>query len=741
MDANIYSEENIDGREALISKLVEYGSSLIDHGFPIIPCNGKLPCDGSGKPAQDWHKLPNTHARLEAGLRGGTEPALGMIMGPQSGIIDIETDNPDEEEAVSHLFQGCEPQVTVAYKSVRGKHTLYKYDSRLEALGKANYKYTTPNGKHVTIRLGLGAKASQSIIPPSVGREWLPGLSLEECDIQPLPELAIERLLASASNKTQTKSKPPRYGEGVDPHALGAMRKLPIPTYENDGSKRLLLCGKIAVEHNLSDLAAIVTVRAYATGCPFPVHWTDEQILKRLRDAEEKNQRGKALLRPRTDLGNGERFVAMHGDAVRYVPEWGKWLIWNGRYWEEDTGCQIARLAKQATKAIYREAEFAKDDEERDEILKWAKSSQSRSRLEAMIALAKSEPPIPICHNSLNSDPWLLNCENGTVDLRKGVLRPHDRADLLTKTTGIEYPDEPGFDAVLWTDFQDTIFSGKEKLIGFVQRLMGSALPGVVYEHILPIFYGSGSNGKSVFIETAMDVLGEYAMKAPAGMLMTSRGEKHPTELADLFGKRLVAICETGDGQQLDERLVKELTGGDTIRARKMRQDFWEFEPSHQAVLVTNHKPIVRGNDHGIWRRLRLVPFTVTISEDQKDLQLKEKLKVEWPAILKWLVQGCLDWQHDGLQAPAEVLQATDEYKVESDTLAIWMDENCEVSESAECKASDAYQDYCHWCDLSKENRMSQKRFGGRLTDKGFTRDPRRDGIHYRGFTTKQVAS
>lgn len=289
-------------------------------------------------------------------------------------------------------------------------------------------------------------------------------------------------------------------------------------------------------------------------------------------------------------------------------------------------------MAKEVADAIYKEAALQEDPDQQESLAKWAKTSHSCIRLEAMLSLAKSEQPIPISHESLDSDPWLINCENGTVDLRTSELRPHSAGDLLTKSTGVEYAVDAGDEPILWLDFLATIFRGDAELIGFLRRLMGSALPGEVIEHLLPIFYGGGANGKSVFIETAMAAMGEYAMKAPAGLLMASRGERHPTELADLYGARLVAITETGDGQRLDERLVKETTGGDTIRARRMREDFWQFKPSHLSVLVTNHQPIVRGTDNGIWRRLRLVPFTVTIPEADQDRSFRRSVHPAKPS-------------------------------------------------------------------------------------------------------------
>jgi putative DNA primase/helicase len=212
--------------------------------------------------------------------------------------------------------------------------------------------------------------------------------------------------------------------------------------------------------------------------------------------------------------------------------------------------------------------------------------------------------------------------------------------------------------------------------------------------------------------------MGDYAMKAPAGLLMRSHGERHPTELADLHGRRLVAVSETEEGRRLDERLVKEVTGGDTIRARRMREDFWEFEPSHQVVLVTNHKPVVRGTDNGIWRRIRLIPFTVTIPTEKEDKQLKEKLKRELPLILKWIAEGCIEWQRSGLRDPSQVMAATSSYKTESDTFALWFDGHMKVEPRGTIKASMAWECYQKWCETYEEKAMTARRFGERMAEK-----------------------
>jgi putative DNA primase/helicase len=439
-----------------------------------------------------------------------------------------------------------------------------------------------------------------------------------------------------------------------------------------------------------------------------------------------------------TDMGNAERFALQHGDSVRYCYAWEKWLVWSGKRWRIDDSGEVVRLAKDTARAIYREAADCTDRADAKIVCQWAHASQSSLRLEAMLKLAKSERPIPASHDSFDNHPWLLNCENGTIDLQTGKVLPHDPADMLTKTTGVAYPTEPGDDAVIWTDFLWTVFDGDAELIAFVQRLFGSALVGQQIEHLLPILHGSGANGKSVFTGTIEAALGEYAMTAPAGLLMVKRNEGHPTELADLFGKRLVIISETKDGQRLDEGLVKSVTGGDTIRARRMREDFWQFTPSHTAVVVTNHKPRVQGTDNGIWRRLRLVPFEVTIPKAQQDKQLPEKLRSEMPAVLRWLVAGCLAWQREGLAEPGKVLAATDGYREESDVFGRWFAETMEVNPQGECKAGAVFDLFKRWCDAEGERELSPQAFRSRMNDR-IAGKRSSNGTWYLGVTPRET--
>jgi putative DNA primase/helicase len=454
-------------------------------------------------------------------------------------------------------------------------------------------------------------------------------------------------------------------------------------------------------------------------------------------------ERGAALVqkRPMTDLGNAERIVDRYGDQLRYVEAWRQWFVWNGSRWVEDTTGEVHRLAQRVVRGIYNEARDADDADRAKAIAKWAAASESKTRLDAAVALAARQNPIAISHESLDNDAWLLNSDNGTIDLRSGVLRPADQGDLITKTTGVEYPTDPGVDSPVWDEFLTTIFAGDVELIRFVQRLLGAALVGEQIEHLLTIFHGSGANGKSVLIRAVLNALGEYGMIGTPNLLVESRGERHLTELCDLHKRRLVVVSETNNDAKLDEALVKKTTGGEPIRARRCHKDTFQFEASHMPIVVTNHKPVIRGEDDGIWRRLRLIPFSVTIPPDKQDKRLPDKLKREAPQILRWMVAGCMEWQRIGLAEPSSVLLATKKYQDDSDAIKQWMTDRCAIDPAAECKASLAFADYRIWCDSAGERAMTNRRFGERLGEQ-FTRSARRrDGFHYQGFTLSQLSA
>ena len=422
-----------------------------------------------------------------------------------------------------------------------------------------------------------------------------------------------------------------------------------------------------------------------------------------------------------TDLGNARRLVKLHGRDLHYCHPWGKWMFWDGRRWRIDTIGEVVRRAKDTVRQIYVEASRELDDDRREALVKHALKSESKERIAAMISLAESELGIPVVPDDLDRDPWLLNCPNGTLDLRTGELRPHKREDLITKMVSITY--DPEATCPKWEAFLDHIMAGNQNLIRFIQRAVGYSLTGDVSEQCFFMCYGTGANGKTVFLRTLLALMDEYGKPMDPELLMAHTGEVHPTIRADLMGTRLAVAIETEEGRRLNETLTKWLTGGDKLKARFMRQDFFEFEPTHKIWLATNHKPVIRGTDLAIWRRIRLIPFNVTIPPGEQDIRLPQKLREELPGILSWAVRGCLEWQKHGLGVPEEVKNATEGYRAEMDVIAQFLDEACVINPMAKARASDLYKSYTAWCEENGERALSQRSFGMRLTERGFRRE------------------
>ncbi len=420
------------------------------------------------------------------------------------------------------------------------------------------------------------------------------------------------------------------------------------------------------------------------------------------------------ITHPTSDLGNAERLVRDHGDELRYVPTWDTWLAWTGTHWVADDLGAAMRAAKCSAKRMLEEATVeasaankllavAPEDPSAlaakaaaEAKLRWAIRSQGARMLENAVKLAASDETIAVAHAQLDADPWALNCSNGTIDLRTGDLRAHRRGDLITRLAPVAYDAKAT--CPTWDAFVERAMGGDLELVAYLRRIVGYALTGSTREHVLAFFFGGGANGKSTFTGIIQRLLGDYAGPAARGLLFRSRGDRHPTELAALHGKRFVVCAEIDSGASFDEALVKDLTGGDVISARRMREDFWSFAPTHKLFINGNHKPTVRGDDDGIWRRLRLVPFTVTIPAEERDKLLPDKLAAELPGILAWAVRGALEWQRDGLGDPPAVVSATSNYREESDTLGQFFDDALVFEAEGKIARAELQRVYATWC-------------------------------------------
>ena len=356
-------------------------------------------------------------------------------------------------------------------------------------------------------------------------------------------------------------------------------------------------------------------------------------------------------------------YFAEKNPNFRWVQAWGKWLKWDGKVWLNDEKLEvygtIRKLIRNTT----------------DSSSKIARTLRKSSTVASVEKLARCDERLIATSDQWDTDIFLLNTENGIVDLLNNKELIHDPLKYMTRMTACSVGDE----CPLWLNFLSEVTDGDQDLIDFLQRVIGYSLTGSVREHALFFFYGTGRNGKGVFLNTIVALLADYAGVASIEALMETKGDRHPTELASLMGKRLVIAQEVDEGVKWAEAKIKTLTGGDPITARYMRQDFFTFDPQFKLLIAGNHKPAFRSIDEALRSRLHLIPFTVTIPKEKRDPDLQDKLRDEWPGILRWAIDGAREYQLKGLQPPKAVTKATDEYFEDQDILRQWIADCCEV--------------------------------------------------------------
>lgn len=421
-----------------------------------------------------------------------------------------------------------------------------------------------------------------------------------------------------------------------------------------------------------------------------------------------------------------ERFAELHGKQWRYVKPWSAWFQWRGDGWYEDKTALVDRLAVEVTRqAIYwQEAASLSTDAKR--------RVNSKRTAGAVRDMAMSHRGIAATTDQWDTDPWLLGVPGGVVDLRTGELSDAKPDQFITKRTSVM--PQPG-PAPIWEKFLHTVTDDNEKLMSFLQRFAGYSLTGETREQCFAFLYGTGQNGKGVFITTLARILGDYAISADADVFMETDQQRHPTEMARMRGARLVTVDETDNAKRWNEKRIKRITGGGKIEARFMKQDHFEFMPQFKLLLAGNHKPQLRGVGKAIQRRIHLVPFTVTIRDEDRDDELQEKLAAEYPQILQWMVQGCAQWIRHGLDAPPEVLDATSRYIESEDVIGEWLDER--TDQRGETARPIAYKNYRAWMEGRGERPWSTKAFWAALEERGFVDRKSNGTFHIVGLSLR----
>lgn len=440
-----------------------------------------------------------------------------------------------------------------------------------------------------------------------------------------------------------------------------------------------------------------------------------------LCDARDGTHTNRSL----SESGNAERLFDAHGEWLRYIHDAKPWLVWNGSSWRWDCGAAIRALAIALPEKIY--AEGIGDMANALYFVKWGRKSREKRTIDASVALLADRPGIRLSREKIDADPFIIGFNHSTqiINLQDGTIRSAETNDYVTKSLNVATVGNPN-KAVRWIQFLHQVFSGDEELIYWIQMFCGYLLTGSTEEHIFLFCFGQGANGKSVFIEILKFILGDYSRAIASETLSESKrqaGGATP-DLAALVGARLVICSETEDNTALSESLLKGLVSGDSMSVRPLYSAPIQLTPSFKLIMAGNHKPVIKGVDNGIWRRVRLVPFNRTFSPEERDPHLAAKLRAEAPHILAWMVEGCVNWQtHRLSKIPQTIRQATEEYRVDQDIIGTWLDECTSFDSKESVVTAVLYQNYKTWCIKNGHMAFSKTALGRRLTERGFNAD------------------
>ncbi|MBR5400301.1 MAG: hypothetical protein IK102_00705 [Treponema sp.] len=437
-----------------------------------------------------------------------------------------------------------------------------------------------------------------------------------------------------------------------------------------------------------------------------------------------------------TDITNRDYFLKAFGDKIRFCLMWNKFLLWNGTCWEIDKKGKVEEDCVDFVHHMYRGLRVINDLQLQKDFEKHLIKSESFRRIQALVGLLKMSKDIKVADDELDTDNYLFNVNGITLNLKNGKGFPPEPKNLITKKSKFVYDKEAK--CPTWDMFLLQIFNQDKDLIRFVQKAMGYSLSGDVTEQCLFILWGTGANGKSTFLNVLQELFGDYACTTGTETFMKKTSEQS-NDLARLKGIRLVTTTEVEQGKSLSESLIKQITGGDEITARFLYGEYFSFKPTFKIFMATNHKPKIRGADNGIWRRIKMIPFTVTIPPEQRDKTLTEKLITENSGILNWLIQGYAMWRKEGLNEPNAIREANEEYRMDMDAVGTFVNDCFDIDATLRWRLPNQmlYQTYIKWCNVNNERVMSQKWLTMRMSEKGFKRMVSNNGRIWLGLARK----
>lgn len=754
-------------------------------GWAVLPLHGPNPggrcscghadCSSVAKHPRTTHGKDDASSdasKLAAWWRSWPAANVGIRTGAECDLVvldvDVDKGGPESLAALQEAHEVLPPTLTVRTGS-GGEHRYFRHPGE---------PIRNDAGRKLGAGLDVRGDGGYIVAPPSIhatgcAYEWVdPDAPLAE-----LPGWLLERLREQAAPERRRAAPvvPLRAGEAATFYAEEALRReldelrSTAPGGRNDALNRsafnlgqLVEGGEIDQDRVESELLAVAAdiglaerEAAATIGSGLTKGRTQpRRAPERSRDGRRPPARPAGPGRPRepeqaqpdvppvpfpcTDYGNAERLVLRHGADLRYCHPTSEWLLWDGRRWRRDATAEVVRRAKETVRFIRAEARQVSDSSDTKALMDHQRKSEADARISAMIRLAQSEPGVPVLPNELDADPWALNCLNGTVDLRTGALRPHKREDLLTKLVPIAYDAGARFER--WERFLEEATGGDEAVRSFLQRAIGYTATGRTDEEVLFFVHGPAAAGKSTFMEAIKAALGEYSATADFETFLARHNVGGPREdVARLAGARMVSSIEVDEGRRLAEGLVKLITGGDTVTARPLYKEAFEFQPSFALWLVANHAPRVRDDDEAMWRRILRVVFDRVIPRERRDSALKAALKdprQAGPAVLAWVVQGAIEWHRKGLGVPRAIQDATEQYRADMDPLRDFLADCCVLHPAAYVSNRSLRTIYDEWCQGQGVKPLADRQFAERLQIRGCVRSTRRSrGPTERGWT------
>lgn len=718
-------------------KMIDEALRYAKAGIPVFPlhwlkqdgsCSCRLGamCSAAGKHPRikNWSDEVTTDVAKITGWWNQTPLAnIGIPMGEKSGLVALDVDTRhDGEQSLADLISeyGPLPKTITSTTGSGGKHYVFKYTEELALKNVVGFR----DGLDVRTQGGL-IVAAPSMHQSGKRYAWDEGLSPFECEAAEMPIWLVDEIRKVGTKLPEKKKK---------------TSSRPVKKIKEGGRNNHLasLAGALR-RRGLEEAGIVATLRAENQNRLDPP-LDDETVVaiaKSISRYAPEDQESHFKL---TDVGNAERFVAMFKEDVKYCPAYKKWFVWNGKYWEQDNGT-ILEYAIHCVRSIYIDADLLPEGDQRKALIQHAMRSENGNKIKLLVQLASGMKELIVSPDDWDANPWLLNCQNGTINLKTGKLQPFCKEDYITRICSTPYDEQ--CQTPLWNQLLDTVMSGKTNMVEYLQRALGYSLTGDISEQAMFILHGTGSNGKSTFLNIFSAVMNTYAQSTSSETFMQKKNESVNNDVARLKGARFVTAIEMEENKRLAESLIKSVTGGDKVVTRFLYGEFFEYIPQFKVFLAVNHKPVIRDTTNSIWRRIKIIGFESTFTEANRDKRFAEKIMAtEMPGILAWAVRGCLQWQANGLNDPPEVRRAVGNYKDEMDSFKNFFEECCEETPDGKVSNKILRAAYDEWCKDNGEYALSQRPFSQKLLEKGFAKKRNSGGVYeWQGFRIRGSAS